>query len=87
LPVRVNKESENNKYVAGRKTMPTHFNLSHHSVMKGLLEVPPIASEVYITPTKNRIRINALATRSFKLNADAYRNREKAVIATPAVKI
>ncbi len=70
-PVSVSSESEKWRYVAGRKTIPTHFSFNMISMTAWLLLTPASDSAVYPITTQIKIRINARATLSRRLNANA----------------
>ena len=67
--------------------MPNHCSRSNKSCPQSGTVLFCRASAVKTMTTHNKIIAKERATRSRKLNVREYRNREKAVIATPAVRI
>ncbi|MFH2039210.1 MAG: hypothetical protein ABIJ65_07215 [Chloroflexota bacterium] len=86
-PEVTSKASEICKYAAGKYTIPNHSNRKKKFIASFDMEALPRASLVKITTTHNKIIANERATRSRRLNESEYKNREKAVIAIPAVNI
>jgi len=87
LPVVASNASEKFRYVAGKKTTPTHCILSQKLIAGGEASMLLIDSETNTITVQIRIRANVRATRSRRLNVKTKSNSEKAVIAIPAVRI
>src|SRR5664280_1279397 len=67
--------------------IPSHSSRRNRSITRGVVEALSRASEVKTVTTHKRMIAKERATRSRKLKDRAYRNREKAVMAIPAVNI
>ena len=67
--------------------MPTHCNRKCNSFPQAGMDLLCSASVVNTTTTQSKMIANERATRSRKLNDNAYKKSENAVIAMPAVKI
>ncbi len=67
--------------------MPTHSKRRKRSIVGLELDEPCSASDVNTVRMHNNIIANDRATLSLKLNDKEYRNKEKAVMAIPAVNI